>query len=211
MWPVFPPSQVGPIVLAMSASVAFGIFVIQPAWGRVRAVRALAVALVAWFVLGFVTWAVGPSERGAGIVYSGILVLAPAAFVAPIAAALNRMAIRVAGVKPAASTRITRRALLHTATAALPAIAAAPGAIGLATAKGAPTMPVVRLRFPDLHPDLEGLKILHLSDLHLGSYFHLDDLERALAIAKESTGPISSSSPATSPTIPRSSRPRSVS
>lgn len=189
MWPVFPPSQVGPIVLAMSASVAFGIFVIQPAWGRVRAVRALAFALVAWFVLGFVTWAVGPSERGAGIVYSGILVLAPAAFVAPIAAALNRMAIRVAGVEPAASTRITRRALLHTATAALPAIAAAPGAIGLATAKGAPTMPVVRLRFPDLHPDLEGLKILHLSDLHLGSYFHLDDLERALAIAKEKHRP----------------------
>ena len=185
MWPVFPPSQVLPIVLAMLASVAFSIFVIQPRWGRTRAVRILGAALVAWFAVGFATWAFGPAERGAGIVYAGILVLAPATFVTPIATAMNRVALRVAGGPAATKERITRRALIQTATAAIPAIAAVPGATGLASARRGPTMPVVRQRFPDLHPDLDGLKILHLSDLHLGSYMQLADLERALAVAKE--------------------------
>jgi hypothetical protein len=43
---------------------------------------------------------------------------------------------------------------------------------------------VVPLEFPDLHPDLEGLRILQLSDLHLGACLGLPDLERALATAK---------------------------
>lgn len=188
MWPVFPPSQVGPIVLGMIASVAFSIFVAQPQWGRTRAVRVLAGIFVAWFALGFATWTFGPPERGAGIVYSGILVLAPAAFIMPIAALMNRGAMRVVA-SGSNEKRITRRALIHTATAAIPAIAAAPGAIGLSNAKRAPTMPVVRQRFTDLHPDLDGLKILHLSDLHLGSYMQLADLESALAIAKEKHRP----------------------
>ena len=193
MWPVFPPSQVGPIVLAMIASVAFGIFIAQPQWGRARAVRILAGLFVAWFAIGFATWTMGSAERGAGIVYSGILVFAPAAFITPIAALMNRGALRAfeprTSTSTSTSTRVTRRALIHTATAAIPAIAAAPGAIGLSNARRAPTMPIVRQRFADLHPDLDGLKILHLSDLHLGSYMQLADLENALAIAKEKHRP----------------------
>src|SRR5688500_11923424 len=103
MWPVFPPSQVGPIVVAMLASIAFAIFVVQPSWGRARGARILAGMVLAWFVLGFVTWAFGPAARGAGIVYSGILVLAPATFVMPIAAAMNRVTLRVAASSTSAS------------------------------------------------------------------------------------------------------------
>jgi predicted MPP superfamily phosphohydrolase len=68
-------------------------------------------------------------------------------------------------------------------------MAALPGAVGLVSAKKPPTMPIVRLCFPDLHRDLEGLKILHLSDLHLGAYFGLSDLARALDLAKEKHRP----------------------
>jgi predicted MPP superfamily phosphohydrolase len=190
MWPVFPPSQVLPIVLAMLACVAFSIFVAQPEWGRARAARVLAAAVVGWFALGFLVWAFGPPDRGAGIVYSGILVLAPCAFVTPVAAGMNRLAMCLAARSASTSTstrekRVTRRALLHSATAAIPAVAALPGAMGLASARRGPAMPVIRLHFPDLHPDLRGLKILHLSDLHLGSYMQLDDLERALVMAKK--------------------------
>lgn len=189
MWPVFPPSQVLPIVLGVLASLAFSIFVAQPAWGRARVVRVLAATIAGWFALGFATWAFGPSERGAGIVYSGILVLAPVAIVAPIVALLNRGAIRVAAPSSSGDEKISRRALIHTATAAIPAIAVVPGASGLGNARSAPVIRVVRQRFPDLHPDLDGLKILHLSDLHLGSYMQLADLERALAAAKEQHRP----------------------
>jgi predicted MPP superfamily phosphohydrolase len=44
-------------------------------------------------------------------------------------------------------------------------------------------MPVIRMRYPGLHPDLEGLRILHLSDLHLGVELGLPDLDRGLARA----------------------------
>ena len=46
-------------------------------------------------------------------------------------------------------------------------------------------MPVVPLRYPDLPAELEGLKILHLSDIHIGPYIQLADLEALLARAAQ--------------------------
>jgi predicted MPP superfamily phosphohydrolase len=165
--------------------------VLQPVWGRARGVRLVVLLISGVLVSGFALWALGAERLGAGIVYGGILVLAPAALVTPIAAVMNRVAIRVAVPRsePTEETRITRRALIHSATAAIPVLAAVPGATGLAGAKRPPTMPTVRLAFPDLHPDLDGLRILQLSDLHLGAYFGVEDLERALAIATKKLRP----------------------
>lgn len=199
MWPVFPASTTLPIVLVMLAAVLAAIFVVQPAWGRTRAVRIGVLAAFGIVLAGALLWGVGRGlgdlrvvHLGAGIVYGGVLVLGPAAFVAPIAAGTSRLLVRVAA--PAAADeepgpRVSRRALIHFASASLPAVAALSGASGLAAAKRAPTTPIVRLRFPGLHRDLEGLRILQLSDLHLGAYFGLDDLERALAVAKRDLRP----------------------
>jgi predicted MPP superfamily phosphohydrolase len=44
-------------------------------------------------------------------------------------------------------------------------------------------MPVVTMRYANLHPDLEGFRILHLSDLHLGACLGLDDLKHGLEAA----------------------------
>lgn len=38
---------------------------------------------------------------------------------------------------------------------------------------------------PDLHPDLEGLRIVQLSDIHLSPFLSVQDLERAVAMANE--------------------------
>jgi uncharacterized protein len=42
----------------------------------------------------------------------------------------------------------------------------------------------VSLAIPGLHPDLEGLRILHLSDIHLGEFLSSRELERAIDMAK---------------------------
>ena len=142
--------------------------------------------------------------QGAGITYIGILVLAPAALVLPLSALLDRGLVharraratfapasplpaatsvtsvtRVAA-RPRASPRVSRRGLLRAGAASLPALAAATGASGFATAQARPRMPVVRMRYEGLHPDLEGFRILHLSDLHLGACLGLADLEKGL-------------------------------
>ena len=194
MWPVIPPSTILPIVAAMAACVALSIFVVQPAWGRSRAVRRAVLLAFSVVLAGAGLWALGRAvgdlrvvHLGAGITYAAVLVLGPAAFSTPVAALGNRLLLRVAAPAQATGrtgTRITRRALIDFGGAALPAIAALGGASGLAAARRPPRMPVIRLRWPGLHPDLHGLKILQLSDLHLGVYFGLADLKRALAAAK---------------------------
>lgn len=199
MWPVFPAATTLPIVLGMLVLVLAAIFVVQPAWGRARAVRAGVLAVFGGIAVGALLWGAGRAlgdlrvvHLGAGITYAGILVFAPAALTMPIAAASSRLLVRAAAPRSRDSDdgpRVTRRALIHFGTASLPAVAALSGASGLASAKKAPAMPLVRLRWPGLHPDLEGLRILQLSDLHLGAYFGLADLERALAIAKRDRRP----------------------
>ena len=52
---------------------------------------------------------------------------------------------------------------------------------GIYTSYTRTRMPTVPLRYPDLPADLEGLKILHLSDMHIGPYVQLADLEALLA------------------------------
>jgi predicted MPP superfamily phosphohydrolase len=75
-----------------------------------------------------------------------------------------------------------RRSLIA-AAAVLPAATAMTAGLGTLYSYGPVRMPEVPLLFPDLPSDLEGLRILHLSDLHLGYYADLDDLERMMAEA----------------------------
>jgi hypothetical protein len=44
-------------------------------------------------------------------------------------------------------------------------------------------LPIIRMSWPNLPPQLHGLRILHLSDLHLGWFLTVRDLEAALARA----------------------------
>lgn len=78
----------------------------------------------------------------------------------------------------------SRRSFLTTAAAAFPAMTLSASTAGLVRAAGPVQMPEVPLYFPDLHPDLEGLRILHLSDIHLGYYVNLDDLEDVMRSAE---------------------------
>lgn len=77
-----------------------------------------------------------------------------------------------------------RRRFMTRAAAAIPGATLATSGYGILSSHGSVRMPEIPMIFPGLHPDLEGLRILHLTDIHLGYYVGLDDLEELMQQAK---------------------------
>lgn len=75
---------------------------------------------------------------------------------------------------------ISRRRFLTMGASFLPAVAATGALGGVVKSFNDVRIFDLTLKFPNLPTELEGFKILHLSDLHLGVYFNLDSLESLL-------------------------------
>ncbi len=73
-----------------------------------------------------------------------------------------------------------RRAFFNRVLVAVPAAGMGGVSCGLARSGAPVTMPQVDLYFTDLPRPLHGLRILHISDIHIGPYVGLDDLEEVL-------------------------------
>jgi predicted MPP superfamily phosphohydrolase len=71
-----------------------------------------------------------------------------------------------------------RRVFLKSAAAAVPLVSIASGLTGVSSAYADTRIRPMTFRLSDLPPSLEGLRILQLSDLHLGHYLTLESLER---------------------------------
>ena len=78
-----------------------------------------------------------------------------------------------------------RRRLLTTTAAVFPALAVITGGKGVANAYSDPHMPDIPLAWPDLPPALEGLRVLHISDVHIGFFIGFDELERMVALSSQ--------------------------
>lgn len=78
----------------------------------------------------------------------------------------------------------SRRRFIKTAAAAAPFVVTGLTADGFVRSFSDTTIPLIHMEFDDLPDDLDGFKILQLSDLHLGYYFGLDHLEKTLAAAE---------------------------
>ena len=70
-----------------------------------------------------------------------------------------------------------RRRFLRTALVGVPLLTSGTAAYGLIRSATPARLTPVDLWFPDLAAPLDGFRILHLSDLHVGPYVELDDLE----------------------------------
>ena len=79
----------------------------------------------------------------------------------------------------------SRRLFLKGAAASVPLFAVSGVGNGIASSFSETRFPQVSLDFADLPNALDGFKILHLSDLHLGYYFGLDHLEKTLLDAEK--------------------------
>jgi predicted MPP superfamily phosphohydrolase len=78
-----------------------------------------------------------------------------------------------------------RRAFL---SVAVPVVALAPSAIvavGIVRARSGLKLKEVNVRIPGLHPDLNGIRISQLTDIHYGPFFSKRELEWAVAMANE--------------------------
>ena len=71
-----------------------------------------------------------------------------------------------------------RRKFLTTSAAVFPLLAVSAGGGGLATAYAEPRIPRIPLHFPRLPAALEGLRILHITDVHIGLIVGMRDVER---------------------------------
>ncbi|MEK7729257.1 MAG: metallophosphoesterase [candidate division KSB1 bacterium] len=86
------------------------------------------------------------------------------------------------GVCFAASTpSINRREFLRTAAAAMPVLSTASGLTGIAKSFDEVRLPVFHFKFADLPSALHGLKICQLSDMHLGYFRGVNDMEKLCA------------------------------
>jgi predicted MPP superfamily phosphohydrolase len=96
--------------------------------------------------------------------------------------------VTVTDLAPATTSKLastlSRRTLIHGTAASLPLLAMSRTARGFSTANDPQQLKIVRMRYPNLPPRLHGLRILHLSDLHLGVSFHVSDLEALLERAR---------------------------
>lgn len=78
---------------------------------------------------------------------------------------------------------VRRRAFLKGTAAAIPVVALAEGLSGVGLAYAPAEVRLEPILFEHLPPKLHGLRILHISDLHLRHYVTLEDLEQVLTDA----------------------------
>jgi len=87
---------------------------------------------------------------------------------------------KINGLKKQTKTDPDRRFFLKAAAASLPLLITTTTGSGFAGGFQKVNIPQIKFTYKNLPDSLDGLRILHLSDLHLGYYFQLNDLEKLL-------------------------------
>ncbi|MBE0645789.1 MAG: metallophosphoesterase [Bacteroidetes bacterium] len=167
-------------------------------WWQYRKVRQLSYGIPLAGIAGLTLWALGVALEfdlivtiGASLT-TGILVLGLALMISlPLSGVFHAIDRFVSFLLRKRSERRgnepppdpSRRRLLTTSAAAFPILAIAAGGKGLATAYSEPRMPVIPLHYPDLPAGLEGLRILHITDVHIGLIIGFDEVERMVELS----------------------------
>ncbi|MCY4603903.1 MAG: metallophosphoesterase [Gemmatimonadetes bacterium] len=128
-------------------------------------------------------WAIGTSLFSALTLYLGAFFIAALLMTPVVLGVLLYDRLRQGGAEEPSS--FERRRFLSRGLAVVPALGAVGVSHGIYTSYTRTRMPVVPLHYPGLPAELEGLKILHLSDMHIGPYVQLADLEALLVRAAQ--------------------------
>ncbi len=75
-----------------------------------------------------------------------------------------------------------RRRFLKTASVIVPAVTLAGGGSGLANSFNAPLTPTIPLKYKNLPPALDGFRIAHITDVHLGLFIQQPQLEEIIEL-----------------------------
>ncbi|MBD3170528.1 MAG: hypothetical protein GF307_13670 [candidate division Zixibacteria bacterium] len=140
----------------------------------------------------FVTiWMIGTYINSSAITIIGaigfaVLVIANFAMIvsAPISGAVRISNAVWKKINPSRKTDISRRRFIARTIAAVPAFTLTLGGIGTARSFSGISIPEIPMKFRGLAGGLDGLKILQISDAHLGYYVFPEDIENLLAKAR---------------------------
>lgn len=190
---LFPHTVIFVAILFFSSLCRIVLKKFTPQWWQKPLLRRIASLGQVAGVAGVLLWALGTQTQNYHLMMSGVMlavlvvIIEMASLLAlPFASALNYLAHRPSAKAPAPVTVLpadfdaNRRRFLQAAAAALPVFSISSGVTGMAKSFEEIRTPIVRFRYPHLPADLEGLKILHLSDLHLGYYRGLPEMEKLL-------------------------------
>ncbi len=187
-----------PIIFATIVILLFGavyvalLRLLNYEWWQTRWIRRSALLLPVFGVVMVGLWALGEYRAIDWLVYPSAI-LASATFVLEVALMLSlpvsggvhllgRLLDRFFSRDTAepALQREKRRVFLKAAAAALPAMTLGLGVAGISGAFHNVRVYRREIRVDNLHPDLDGLRLLHLSDIHLGRYIDLGHVRQTL-------------------------------
>ena len=181
---------------------------LHPDWWRLRTVRRLSYGLPLAGIAGLALWALGvaleadlPVNIGAPLTTAALVLGLALMLSLPLSAVFHTVDRVVGWVAQRKSARIDgnhangsepaensvpdpkRRKILTTTAAVFPVLALSAGGTGLVSATREPRTPVIPLHYPGLPPALEGLRILHITDVHIGLIIGFDDVERMVDLS----------------------------
>lgn len=172
---------------------------LNPAWWRKPWIRRFSWCLPLVGLLGIFFWFLGEYTARDWLGYSGAFVAAMV-FILEVSLLLslpisglihgvNHLVDRFRRHRPLPPERVavseSRRLFLKSLAAAAPIVTVASGTGGLLRAFGPVRVDIKPMRYPNLPPDLQGLRVLHLSDTHLRHYVTVRDLETILESVAE--------------------------
>ncbi len=178
------------IALLSLASILF-LRLLNRLWWSYRWVRLTAYLIPVFGATGIILWALGVKSdsrvlTGIGATSAAITLVVEIAMLLslPVSGIIHITVsivakLRKSMMKPSPVDQ-KRRLILKTAASVFPIVAVSTGVGGVVRSYSDIKVPVIPLTYPELPNSLEGLKILQLSDSHLGFYVVLSDLERAL-------------------------------
>jgi hypothetical protein len=181
----------------LGGAVALFLRAFNPAWWKQRLIKRLTIIIPLAGAMAIMLWALGVANGVRWLTFAGATTTALTAIILialmlslPISGLIHALGWLLRKFSKKTSDHSShsidrkRRLLLKTAAVAIPAATVLAGADGFVESFGPVNIRQLKFPFPDLPGSLEGLKILQISDCHLGFYVGLSDLERLTSEAK---------------------------
>lgn len=167
--------------------------VFNPPWWRHRWVKLGVVGAMIIGAIAITCWALGTAYGlrlllafGATITALTLILLIALILSLPISGIIHGVSWLIGNFTSRKYANISepidhsKRLFLKTTAAAIPSITIISGVGGFAQSFASTNIPTINMIFPDLPPDLNGFRMLQISDCHLGLYMGLPQLDELL-------------------------------